>query len=411
MIEQPYLLVMSLPCYIDDQGQRYFDELWHKDLVAHLAEMADLRLASPLRREAIPPGAVPIDPTAYPGRITFIDLPPCASMMGTLRSLPKLIGTLWRAVGEARIVHANAGGWPISFAWIAIPIARLRGKFSLTNVESGGWRLGLRWPWKPKPLLQGLAFELGARACVNASNLATFTHSGYLDSMMIAPRKHRGHVVSASWIEQENILPVAEAEALWARKLEDQSRPLRLVFAASLQPSKGVATLLEALRLLEQRDVPVELDLYGKGPMLGDCEAAASSLQGRVTLRLKGTMAYGPPFFAMLRDYDAMVVPSISDEQPRVIFDAFSQSLPVIGSDTPGVLECVTDGRDGKISRAGDPGSLADAIAWAAANRDELAGCGIRALDVAANLTHDRMHANRAAIIEAALGGQAVGSR
>ena len=63
-------------------------------------------------------------------------------------------------------------------------------------------------------------------------------------------------------------------------------------------------------------------------------------------------LAYGEPFFAMLRGHDLMAVPSLSDEQPRVIFDGFAQALPVIASDTPGIVECVTDGA-GRQDRPG----------------------------------------------------------
>jgi glycosyltransferase involved in cell wall biosynthesis len=107
----------------------------------------------------------------------------------------------------------------------------------------------------------------------------------------------------------------------------------------------------------------------------------------------------------MLRGLDLVAVPSLSDEQPRVPYDCFSQAVPVVGSDTPGILQCVTDGRDGKIVPAGDAQALADAIAWAAADRAAVRDLGIAALDTARELTHDKMHSRRAEIILAARRG------
>jgi glycosyltransferase involved in cell wall biosynthesis len=403
MIEKPYLLVITLPCYVDAEGRRFLEELWHKDLLEHLVQIRDLTLASPLRRGLPNRKVLEVDASPYEGKLRYLDLPPTFSTLGTLASLPRLCAQLWEAIGQAEIVHANTGGWPISFGWIAVPMAKLRGKFTLTNVESGSWRLGFNRPWRLKTLLQAIAFESMAWAIVNLSDIATFTHAGYRDSMLLPIRRHRGHVVCASWIDQENILSTERAEMIWREKLANRSRPLRIVFAANLIESKGVLVLLGALRELDRRGVAVTLDLYGQGPLLDACAEAGRSFKGSARLELRGMLAYGEPFFEMLQGQDVMVVPSLSDEQPRVIFDSFARALPVIASDTPGVVECVTDGLNGKLVPMADPIALADAIEWAAKDCEQLRDLGINALDVANGLTHEQMHARRAELIEAAL--------
>ena len=181
--------------------------------------------------------------------------PPLPSTLGTLASLPTIAARLWKAVGRAEIVHANAGGWPISFGWIAIPMAKLRGKFALTNVESGGWRLGFKPPWRLKPLLQGIVFESMARMIVNLSDIATFTHAGYRETHALPSRGRTGATSSrASWIDREDILPRAEAEALWAGQA---GRPGAGRSAWSSRPAcipaKGVGVLLEAVEELDRR--------------------------------------------------------------------------------------------------------------------------------------------------------------
>jgi glycosyltransferase involved in cell wall biosynthesis len=97
-----------------------------------------------------------------------------------------------------------------------------------------------------------------------------------------------------------------------------------------------------------------------------------------------------------------VAVPSLSDEQPRVVFDCFSQAVPVVASDTPGLVQCVTHGRDGLVVPAGDAEALAGAIARASADRPSLRDLGVAALDTARGLTHDQMHARRTEIILAA---------
>jgi glycosyltransferase involved in cell wall biosynthesis len=170
---------------------------------------------------------------------------------------------------------------------------------------------------------------------VNITDLVVFTHSGYRDSMLLGRRRGRGHIIHASWIDRGMILSRAEAEALWRDKLSDPSRPLRAVFAANLLPSKGIAVMLDALRKLSRRGVPLSVDLYGHGVMLAECTRAARSLTGSVRLNICGTVGYGEPFFRMIQEDNVMLVPSLSDEQPRIIFDSFARPVPMISPATP----------------------------------------------------------------------------
>ena len=407
MINRPYLLVMTLPCYIDAEGNRSVHELWHKDLVEHLRQIQDLTLVAPLEHHGTGDKTLRIDHATFPGKLSFVDLPPCLSTGQTLRHLPTIAARIWRAIGRADIVHGNAGGWPLSFGWLAIPMAKLRRKFTLTNVESGSWRLGFQRPYRWKTLLEACVYEGLGRLIVNLSDVATFTHAGYRESMLARSRRAHGHVICASWINRANILDRSRAEAIWEAKALDPDRPLRVVFAATLKTSKGVAVLLEAARILDRRGVRVACDIYGDGNLRPDCVAAAATLRHSVTLRMCATLDYGDPFFTMLQSHDLMLVPSLSDEQPRVIYDSFAQALPVIGTNTAGNSECVTDGVNGRLVPVGDPTALADAIEWAAGNRSQLAAMGIKALDVANSLTHDQMHARRAAIVAAAFQAKA----
>jgi glycosyltransferase involved in cell wall biosynthesis len=404
MIDASYLNVIMIPTYVDGSGRRYADELWHKDLVRHLGPIQDMTLAAP-RREA-ESASVPlflIDPARLKGRLGFVDLPPCRSLASALLTMPRAMATLWKAVGEAEVVHIGVGGWPLSYGWFTAPMAKLRGKFLLTNLEAAGWRLGWSRPIRPRALVQAVVYEAMGRFCVNLSDMVTSTQSAYLREMLLPWRRWRGQVFSASWIDEATILSREQAEDAWAEKLRDVSRPLKLGFAANLTPSKGVRILLAALRILESRGVALELKMYGKGELFDECSSFAAGASGSVKLSLRGLLPYGPPFFEMLQSQDVVLLPSITDEQPRLIYDCFSQAVPVIASATTGISQCVTDGVDGKLVPPGDPEALADAIAWAADHRDALRVLGIASLDVARNLTHDQMHQRRAEAIQRAL--------
>lgn len=403
-MDRDYLLVIMIPCFVGPDGGHHVDPLWRKDLLGHLPHLRRLTLAAPARPLAeAGDDAVPIDPEPAANVLDFVDLPPCRSTLGALLTLPSALARLWRAIGRVGIVQAHIGGWPISYGWFAVPMARLRGKFVVVNVEATGWGPALRTPWRVAAFARAVAFEGLGRLTLNLAQLVTCTQSGYR-RMLLPWRRHRAHVLVATWIDPWAVLDHDRAEDAWDERLAGPSRPLRLVFAGQLTASKGILVLLDAVRMLAGR-VPVRLHIYGKGPLRDRCERAAAALGPGAEVEFRGVLAYGPGFFAMLDDHDLAVVPSLTDEQPRVVYDAYARALPVLASDTTGHRECVAPGRTGVLVPPGDAAALAGAIARASARRDELRAMGLAGLDVARDTTHDRMHARRAELIARSVAG------
>lgn len=161
--------------------------------------------------------------------------------------------------------------------------------------------------------------------------------------------------------------------------------------------------LLEATRLLNQRGVELSIDMMGSGALEDVCRRFTEREHGTVQLRFIEPVPYGPRFFDTLAEYDAVLVPSLSDEQPRVPFDAFSQGVPVIGSNTIGVREVVKDGVTGFLCPAGDAHELAAVLERHAKAREGLRNAGLYALEWVRDRTHAAMHLDRANILNEAL--------
>ncbi|MCQ6497982.1 glycosyltransferase family 4 protein, partial [Vibrio parahaemolyticus] len=81
----------------------------------------------------------------------------------------------------------------------------------------------------------------------------------------------------------------------------------------------------------------------GMGPLADECRRFAQAHKGRIQVRFLDPVPYGAPFFELLRSYHGMVLANRQDEQPRVIFDAFSQAVPVIATRTRGICDIVTE--------------------------------------------------------------------
>jgi glycosyltransferase involved in cell wall biosynthesis len=175
---------------------------------------------------------------------------------------------------------------------------------------------------------------------------------------------------------------------------------LRLAFFGRVTAEKGVHLLREAMRQLPP-GLAVSLDLYGDGPEFASLQQAVAADPALAGIRLCGTLTYGPELFGRIRGYDYVVVPNLGDEQPRIVYDAFSQGVPVLASDTTGLRQCVSDGRTGRFFETGDAASLARLLADAASpqRRSDRPRMAAECVRVAQSMTHAAMHQRRARLI------------
>jgi len=389
-IPEHYLLVTNLPVWPGADGAHGVVPLWAKDLAEHLVYLPHFALAAPVATGGSPGPLESL--SGLPLRV--IALGPQRSLLRAVATVPRTFWRLWKAIGAAEVVHCGIAGWPIPMGWLAAPIARLRGKFLVIVVESAPWRVAST----RKEKIRAAVFERMARWCVGMADIAFFTQKEYRDSMLLR-RYERGHIIHASWIDAAKVLIQEQAHAAWREKPSN----LRLLFAGRLTEPKGVSILLRSMEELSQQGKAITLDLLGEGPLLAECEKVANRMGGHVKIRLLGTLPYDQRFFEAMRSYHALIVPSLGDEQPRIVYDAYSQAVPVIASDTAGLRDCVEDRVTGLLAARGDSTALAQAIALAEKDRELLKTMGFSALQRARDMTHATMHRRRAALLREAL--------
>jgi glycosyltransferase involved in cell wall biosynthesis len=224
------------------------------------------------------------------------------------------------------------------------------------------------------------------------TDLAIFTQEEYRQSLL---PDGGGHVIHASWIDEDVILSSQQFEQAWQQKMPANSGGIRVLYAGRLDVEKGVLVLLEAIKLISQKNIELELGILGTGMLAETCKTLSNSLNGSTCVRMLGTVPYGPPLFEVIRQFHLVVVPSISDEQPRIVYDAYSQGVPVLCTNTAGLRDCVFEGRTGRLVEPNNAGALGQALEEEAAAPKGLKSMGLTALDVARTMTHQRMHRDR----------------
>jgi glycosyltransferase involved in cell wall biosynthesis len=225
-----------------------------------------------------------------------------------------------------------------------------------------------------------------------------FTQDGYRRFFGI--EKQGSLIAPAVWVDESNIISHAEQ----TKRLEGLPKDtVHLLFPARLVPDKGSDLVLAAVSrvelLLKERyeSAPfrIRVDLIGAGPLEKDCRDFAAHHHGAIEVRFLDPVPYGKPFFLLLGTYHAIVLANRQEEQPRVIFDAFSQGVPVISSRTSGVCDIVKEGQNALLYDVDNADGLAQQILAFAADtalRQELSW---NALDSVQGYSHLGMHQTR----------------
>jgi glycosyltransferase involved in cell wall biosynthesis len=394
-IKRPYLLVLNMPYFVDAKGRVLLERTWHHDLIQHLHYLPALTLAAPLRPlPADTTKLVPIEegPRA---RLGLVPLPPQTSRIRAIAQLFGTVRALWRAIGQAEIVHTGIGGWPFPLGWLASPIAKLRRKKLLIIVESAPWTLVAKGGATTtlRKRVEASVYERMARYWCSKADLSFYTQPAYLERYH-ANGKGPAYVAPATWVNAEDMLEDAQARSLWDAKMKE---PVRFLFAGRLLAEKGVKILLEAVEKLTAAGVRGAVHVIGEG-LLRD-EVIAAERTAPFGLKYFEPLPYGAPFLNFLQRYHAIVVPSLSDEQPRIVFDAAARGVPVLASETDGLRPHVENNRTGRLIPAGDAKALVETMAWCASNPKVLRSYAMEALSRVRGKTHQAMHAERSRII------------
>jgi glycosyltransferase involved in cell wall biosynthesis len=131
---------------------------------------------------------------------------------------------------------------------------------------------------------------------------------------------------------------------------------------------KGLGLLTEALEILRDRGVKVQVSVCGEGT-IEPYRERLSSLGVKIVNRWLSVADISEQFAS----HDAVVLSHTQASQSGVAAAAFGAGLPVIATPVGGLTEQVTNGVTGILARSATPGALADAIATLAGDPGLLA--------------------------------------
>ncbi|MFX1465845.1 MAG: glycosyltransferase family 4 protein [Promethearchaeota archaeon] len=123
---------------------------------------------------------------------------------------------------------------------------------------------------------------------------------------------------------------------------------IKFLFVGRLEKSKGVYSLIHAMKYISKSKLNAKLFIIGRGGEEKNLKTLVSSLNLTDFVKFLGNISYEslPEFY---NSCDVLLLPSLIDPSPSVILEAMACGKPVIGSKVGGIKEVLVDRETGYL--------------------------------------------------------------
>jgi glycosyltransferase involved in cell wall biosynthesis len=148
------------------------------------------------------------------------------------------------------------------------------------------------------------------------------------------------------------------------RRNANRDAPLRLLFVGTISQRKGIKYLVEALQLLDSRNI--ELTVCGR---VVDGLRVLKPIELRVSVRPKIS---SPELIREYQSADLFVLPSVAEGFGHVLLEALASGLPILSTTHTAAPDLIINDHEGFAVEPRRPDLLAQKIDWAASHRLQL---------------------------------------
>jgi len=141
-----------------------------------------------------------------------------------------------------------------------------------------------------------------------------------------------------------------------------------ILFVGRLHPVKGVKYLIEAMRIIKDKDSYTELIIIGDGEEKKKLQNVVKKIGLSNTITFMGEIPNRKVSKYMTAS-DILVLPSLSEGFPNVILEAMASGIPIVATGVGGVPEIMEDGVNGFLVEPGDPTQIAQKVLFLLNNK------------------------------------------
>jgi glycosyltransferase involved in cell wall biosynthesis len=159
--------------------------------------------------------------------------------------------------------------------------------------------------------------------------------------------------------DEQKFRPDPDARKKWVEEYSIAPDELIMSSVTLFRPFKSPETLVETAALLAQRNVRARLFMAGDGAMLKDLKELGNKLE--VSDRIHWLGFCKDPR-SLMQASDVFLLASVGEAGGFVLSEAMGCGIPIVGSASGVIAECVEDGKTGLLATPRDANSFADAI-------------------------------------------------
>lgn len=149
----------------------------------------------------------------------------------------------------------------------------------------------------------------------------------------------------------------------------DHSSSVKLVCTGRLVPEKAQRILLQAVRLVLERGIALEVELIGDGPDRASLQAYVQAHGMQQVVHFAGALSH-PETLQRLQQADLFALASFAEGIPVALMEAMALRIPCISTTIAGIPELIRHGQDGLLVSPSNVEELADAVALLATHAE-----------------------------------------
>lgn len=140
------------------------------------------------------------------------------------------------------------------------------------------------------------------------------------------------------------------------------AKPIKCLYVGRIDAPKGINYLFEAIAQLRQENHDIIVEIAGDGPERINLEHLARQMKIENLVRFLGNIPFGIKLLEVYRQADIFVCPSLSEGFPRVLYEAMSQSLPIIATTVGGIPTIMRHKENALLIPPHSSGAIANTI-------------------------------------------------
>lgn len=247
-------------------------------------------------------------------------------------------------------IHVLYANWVIPSGFLGMIVKKLTNRPLLVHVHGSDINMWLKKPGIAPLVLKTLNMADGIitvnkELAKKINDLGVKTPIKYVIPMGVSLKK-----IDDISEERKNSVPV-------------------IVFVGALRKVKGLEFLIDSIPLIRAEIPHFKLIIAGDGPLRSQLEKTIKKDQLSQHVEFLGQISHHSAL-QQIKSANIVILPSLSEGTPTVMFEALAFKKPLIASRVGGIPEIITHGETGLLIDPKNASAIANAIIYLLKNKD-----------------------------------------